>query len=233
MATCKCLKTEYEALCGTERTKSNTYSHIFTIAITIIVALVSLYASNPVVNSKILLVIPIVLLVWFSFVLYNMLYLRIIRLRLAFIEKKLKEKEPEDKGQNKDEIPQWFSGIYPKIVTKGLSRILIVVNIFIFLGITLFSLWFGYDGFKQFLCEYNTPFETYIEWEAEIKKPEISYAKKEEWKKLLDRANFWYSYIVLAYVVIFLIISGCNFWVYYSNKNKMQTMLSSDEISKT
>ena len=200
---------EYEQLSALERTKSQTYSQIFTIAITIFIALMALFSNNPQVNSKYILIIPITLLVWFSFVMYNMLYLRVLRDKLFRLEEKIYE---IDKYYFDTNAARWHSKCYPHIIKDGLSKPLFAANIVVFLSALFVSFYFGYGGVRQILCEYRTSFEKYselVEAAQDTKHAQHAMAKKE-----FDRIDAQFPIIFWIYIAL-VAVGGC-FVLFYN-----------------
>ena len=136
---------EYIQLCAVERQKSSIYSHLFTLFVTIIGGLMAYYAQNPDKNAKIITIVPLLMLIWFAFILFNNYYLKIVRASLIVIEEK------------SDEIQyKWYSDIFKERISLGISKPLYVVCLISLIAVAALCIIIGYEGLIQFLQTFET-----------------------------------------------------------------------------
>lgn len=144
--------TEYTQLCELERRKSTIYSHLFTTFFLLYFFILAYYFYNPIKNSPVMLLCPMLTVVWYSFISFNFLYLRYLRLILSELEKHL------------DFKIRWYSNFYTQLISKRASPILFVVCTVIIILLTIINIPTGFYGLLQFMKNF-TPYDTMSEFQ--------------------------------------------------------------------
>lgn len=117
----------YKEMMALERTKAAIYSNLWTILVTSLAALFSIFLSNKVTYYWILLIMPFFIGVWGVFAIFNFLYLKVLRRYIEVIEDSI-----SINTINNFESKLWFKDIFKNsinIITKKLFWILLIIPI--------------------------------------------------------------------------------------------------------
>ncbi len=131
---------EYRELCHLERQKSSIYSHLFTLIITILGGFFAFYYQDQEKNAQFLIIVPILFLIWYSFIAFNFCYLLIIRKKLSMIESKYG-------GSSAG----WYSNVFPKSISSGIAIPLYVICAIALIGMIWYCYDNGEEGFRKII----------------------------------------------------------------------------------
>lgn len=93
-------------------------------------------------SSSLLALLPILTIIWFAFVMFNHAYLKIIRCTLSNIENTIESKLSGD-------VTCWYRDIFNARISKGISRVLVVVTVAGVAVLFYVTFAYGYIGFKR------------------------------------------------------------------------------------